>query len=109
MDTDYFWQNILFIMEVCPYHHIEPNIKAFTARESIDETYIDECGKVRRYVLPELVVYKIVCPLCAESRSLTKFGKGYSAASEKAAAKRWNSACLNEKLKLFKNAVKTGC
>ena len=96
-------------MEVCPYHHIEPAIKTFTARESVNETYIDEDRQVRKYVLPELVVYKIFCPLCAESRSLTKFGKGYLAASEKAATKRWNGACLNEKLKLFKNAVKTGC
>lgn len=96
-------------MEVCPYHHIEPAIETFTARESVDETYIDEGGRVRKYVLPKLVVYKIFCPSCAESGSSTKFGRGYSAPSEKAAAKRWNSACLNEKLKLFKNAVKTGC
>lgn len=96
-------------MEVCPYHHIEPAIKTFTARESVDETYIDEGGQVRKYVLPKLVVYKIFCSSCAESGSLTKFGKGYSASSKKAVMKRWNSACLNEKLKLFKNAVRTGC
>ena len=96
-------------MDVCPYHHIEPAVKTFIARESVNETYIDEDGRVRKYVLPKLVVYKIFCPSCAESRSLTKFGRGYSATSEKAAVKRWNSACLNEKLKLFKNAVKTGC
>ena len=96
-------------MEICPYHHIEPAVKTFIARESVDETYIDECGKVKKYVLPKLVVYKIFCPSCAESGSLTKFGRGYSATSEKTAAKRWNDSCLNEKLKLFKNAVSTGC
>lgn len=96
-------------MEVCPYHYIEPVIKTFIARESVDETYIDECRQVRKYVLPKLIVYKIFCPSCAESKFSTKFGRGYSAASEEAATKRWNSACLNEKLKLFKNAVRTGC
>lgn len=96
-------------MEVCPYHHIEPAIETFTARESVDETYIDEGGQVRKYVLPKLVIYKMFYPSCAGSESSTKFGRGYSAASEEAAAKRWNGACLNEKLKLFKNAVRTGC
>ena len=95
-------------MEICPYHHIEPTVKTFTVRESVDETYIDEDGQVRKYVLPKLVIYNMFCPLCAESGSSTKFGRGYSAPSEKTAAKLWNSSCLNEKLKLFKNAVRTG-
>lgn len=96
-------------MEVCPYHHIEPVIKAFTARESVDETYVDENRQIKKYVLPKVVVYKMFCPSCAESGSSTKFGRGYSASSEEAVMKRWNGACLNEKLKIFKNAVRTGC
>lgn len=80
----------------------------FTAREKIDTTYTDEKGRVRKYVLPELVIYTVFCRSCVESGGSAKFGKGRSARSREAAEKRWNSLCLDEKLKMFKNAVKTG-
>ena len=101
-------------MEFCPYHNnAEPETKAFTVRNRIDETYIDENGNNRKYVLSELTIFKVFCPLCAMSKngkgSSGKFGKGYSAYSMETAVRRWNSACLDEKLKIFKNTVKTGC
>ena len=100
-------------MELCPYHNTEPETKIFTARNRIDETYIDENGTTRRYVLPKLTIFKVFCPLCAASENVKgvsgKFRKGYSAHSEETAVRRWNSACLDEKLKIFKDTVKKGC
>lgn len=99
-------------MEICPYHEIEPTIKYSVIREGIDKTYKDENGNTKKYVLPKLVVYKAFCPLCAASKKSKgvskKFGKGYSAYSADTAIRRWNSACADERLKIFKNAVKDG-
>ena len=99
-------------MEACPYHNTEPAVKKLVARNKIDETYVDGNGQKRRYALPELVVYRVFCPSCANPppgrRLPSRFGKGYSAKTLDAAERKWNDACAGERLKIFKNAVKTG-
>jgi len=97
-------------MEKCPYHDVDPEVSRFAARDEILKTFIDGDGALRKYRLPKITVCNVYCPVCrSEQRTAgkfpTKFGKGYAADDEETAVRRWNSSCMSEKLRLFKNAV----
>lgn len=92
---------------------MEPVVAESVVRKKISETYSDKRGRQRLYELPELTMYKVYCRVCREERAADgartkKFGVGYKSGSEADAVKKWNNACMTEKLRLFKKAVMTG-
>jgi len=97
-------------MEKCPCHHIEPVIEHKTVREKISKEYKDKDGKSRKYILPELVMYRIYCPMCREHREDGSgiFNVSYVSRTRSSVISKWNSRCATENLKTFKRIVKTG-
>lgn len=97
-------------MENCPYHDSSPVQETRTARKARSATYVGRNGAVRGYMLPEITLYKIYCRACrdeqlAKGKIPAKFGKGIKALSAGAAERRWDSDCMAERLRIFKNAV----
>lgn len=100
-------------MEKCPYHDSEPVSEEKTVREAVSASYADWGGALREYRLPAITLHKVYCRECRNEQQRAgktprKFGKGFTARSAAAAGSRWDAACMTERLRIFKKAVRTG-
>lgn len=95
------------LMELCPYHHVEPSSESLVAREEVKSSYTGLDGAVHQYCLPRLEIHRVFCRMCRDGGS-NAFGRGFSAPTPEKAADRWNKACATAYLRVFKKAVNTG-